>query len=222
MKEETVKIEISEGVGQVSGIFIKPRSLKCWMVLSHGAGAGMDHPFMRRLAEALAVEGIATLRYNFPYMEAGRKAPGSAKVSLRAIESALQLVRKRARGKAVFLGGKSYGGRMSSHLAAQVPIPVAGLVYYGFPLHAPGKVSISRADHLNAVDLPMLFLQGTKDKLADPKSIKKVIAGLTKADLHWIEDGDHSFKVPKRAGRAYEEIITELARVTGRWCDAFL
>ncbi|MDX1629777.1 MAG: alpha/beta fold hydrolase [Fulvivirga sp.] len=213
---EEVKIDIDVKPGVISGIFYIPKQMKALLVLAHGAGAGMTHPFMEGLAAHLAEHGIGTLRFNLPYMEAGKKAPGSPKDAMKGIEKAIATARDHYAETPIFVGGKSYGGRIASHLLAEeTPKHVYGLIFYGFPLHAPGKSSTSRADHLKNVQVPLLFLQGKKDKLADYTLIEKVVSGLDQSDLIAFEHADHSFKRPKKVSK--QSLIPMLAEKTHDW-----
>jgi len=190
-------------------------------VLAHGAGAGMTHAFMAAAAEGLAERGLATLRYQFPYMERGSKrpdAPAAAHAAVRAaVAEAARLLPKTPR----VAGGKSFGGRMTSQAQASSPLPnVCGLVFLGFPLHPAGQPSIARAEHLAEVRVPMLFLQGSRDELADLKLLKQVAAGLgDRATLKVFQDADHSFHVPARTGRKDSEVMAESLDVVAAWID---
>jgi predicted alpha/beta-hydrolase family hydrolase len=196
-----------------------PRAL---LVLGHGAGAGMRHPFMEAVAAALAVRGIGVLRYEFPYMEQRRKRVDPPAVATARVREAVAEAAVRAPGLPLLAGGKSFGGRMTSTAQAHEPLPgVRGLVFLGFPLHAAGRPSRDRAAHLDSVTVPMLFLQGTRDDLADIGLIRTVCAGLgLRATLHEVPDGDHSFRVPKRSGRGSDDVMTDLADAAVRWTDA--
>ena len=219
-ESKPMKIMVSTEIGTVSGLFLKPGKPKALMALAHGAGAGMTHLFMEQLASALADEGIATLRFQFPYMEAGKKRPDSPKVAHQTILAAMEKARKLEPELPLLLAGKSFGGRMSSQLAAQNDLDaVAGLVFYGFPLHAPGKNNTDRAAHLADVSIPMLFLQGTRDTLALPDLIQSVCEPLPLATLQFFEGADHSFKTLKRSGISHEEVIRKLAEKTKKWTD---
>lgn len=208
------RLEI-EGGSAVATRLLRPRGSRAFLVLAHGAGAGMEHPFLEGLAEALGRRGVATLRFQFPYAEAGRRRPDPPRVLTGCVRAALERASKEARGLPLLVGGKSMGGRMSSMLAAREPLPgVRGLVFVGFPLHAAGKPSAERAAHLAEVRLPMLFLQGTRDRLADLEHLIPVCEGLgERALLHVVSDADHGFHVPKRTGRIDEEVREELADV---------
>ena len=192
-------------------------------VFAHGAGAGMNHPFMLRAAEALEARGIATHRYEFPYMQAKKSRPDPPAVAEAAVRNAVAEAALRHPGLPIFAGGKSFGGRMTSQAQASQPMPgVHGLVFFGFPLHPPGRPGTSRAEHLTSVDVPMLFLQGTRDEFAQLDLLQRVIASRgERATLHLIADGDHSFKVPKRTGKSEADVMNELADTfvewTGKW-----
>lgn len=205
----------------VSGLYLDPPGADALLVLGHGAGAGMRHPFMDGLAAALAARRVATLRYQFPYMEAGRRAPDRVPrlvATVRAaVECGLGLVG--AAGRPLVAGGKSMGGRMTSMAAAEAPLRgLAGLAFVGFPLHPAGRPSADRGDHLAGVGLPMLFLQGTRDRLAELDLLRPLLAGLDPAPtLHLVSDADHGFHVPKRSGRTDAEVIDQLAAITADW-----
>ncbi len=209
----------TERVGAVSALLLRPPSARALLVLGHGAGAGMRHPFMQAVAEQLAAQKIATLRYQFPYMEKGKKSPDSQTVLRATIVSAVATAKKTARGLPLLAGGKSMGGRLTSLVAAEGRLPdVQGLIFYGFPLHAAGKPSSERGAHLAEVNVPMLFLQGTRDRLAELDLIRPVCRRLGKrASLHIVEGGDHSFHVPKRSGRTAEDVQNELGESVGAW-----
>jgi predicted alpha/beta-hydrolase family hydrolase len=185
------------------------------LVMSHGAGANMEHVFMEMLAQQLAANRVGTLRFNFPYMEKGGGAPDRPKKAHPTIKAAVEKALEYADGMPILAGGKSFGGRMTSQIAAAGGLEkVKGIVYFGFPLHAPGKPSIERAAHLSDIKVPQLFLQGTRDALANFDLIKEVCKNLKKAKLVKIEGGDHSFKTLKRSGMTHEEAIKQLARET--------
>lgn len=178
------------------------------LVLAHGAGAGMSHPFLASLAEGLASRGIWTLRYQFPYMEAGTKAPDRPDVAQATVRAAAAKARELAPSLPLLAGGKSFGGRMTSGAQAAEAIPgVQGLVFLGFPLHPAGRPSTGRADHLAGIGVPMLFIQGTRDALADIELLPGVLKGLSTAKLILIEGADHSFKLPARCRRATDSRI---------------
>lgn len=195
-------------------------------VLAHGAGAGMRHPFMEAIAAGLASRGIAVLRYEFAYMEKGLKRPDPPKVAQARVREAVEEAGRRFRGLPLFAGGKSFGGRMTSQAQAAEPLPgVHGLAFLGFPLHAAGKPSDERGAHLEQVKVPMLFLQGTRDALADLGLLRPVVARLGKrATLATFDEADHSFHVPARTGRddadvrgaAVDAICAWMAKILGK------
>jgi predicted alpha/beta-hydrolase family hydrolase len=193
-------------------------SPKAVMVLAHGAGAGMEHSFMTAMAERMAARQITTIRFNFPYMEAGRKFPGSPQTNIKAWEEILKKVSGEYPDLPLFMAGKSYGGRMGSHLLSRErELPVKGIIYLGFPLHAPGKDSKDRAAHMTDIQVPQLFLQGTRDKLANIGMMREVVGVLPDATLVEIEEGDHSFKVPKAAGIAQDSVYDDLSEKMANW-----
>jgi predicted alpha/beta-hydrolase family hydrolase len=217
---EAVRFEATGG--SVSGLLLRPPGSRWLLLLAHGAGAGMRHPFMQRVADALGARGVATLRYQFPYMEAGRRRPDHGSKLIATVRAAAAEARRRAPELPLFAGGKSMGGRMTSMAAAEQPLGgVAGLIFFGFPLHPAGRPSRARGEHLAAVGVPMLFLQGTRDPLADLGLLEPVCRELgRRAELHAIEGGDHSFKVLKRSGRGEDEVMAELAEATRAFCEA--
>ena len=190
-------------------------------VFAHGAGAGMNHPFMQRAAEALEARGIAPHRFDFPYMQAKKSRPDPPAVAEEAVRQAVAEAARQHPGLPILAGGKSFGGRMTSQAQASQPMPgVRGLVFFGFPLHPPGRPGTSRAEHLTSVDVPMLFLQGTRDEFAQLDLLQQVVRGLgDRATLHLVEDGDHSFKVPKRTGKSEADVMNELADTFVQWAD---
>ncbi|HKY72925.1 MAG TPA: alpha/beta family hydrolase [Nitrospira sp.] len=202
-------IVVSASVGNVDGLLLRPQEAKWLLVLARGAGAGMQHPFMDRLAHELAGRGVATLRYQFPYMQHRRGRPDLSGVLTATVRAAVAAASAEAPDLSLLAGGKSFGGRMTSLAFAGMPsaappgtADVRGLVFFGFPLHSAGRPSIQRAEHLAKVDMPMLFLQGTRDALADLSLLRPVCAELgPRASLHVIEGADHSFHVLKRSGR---------------------
>jgi hypothetical protein len=199
-----------------------PADARALLVLGHGAGAGMRHPFLEAVTAALTAGGIGVLRYEFPYMEAGKKRVDPPPVATVRVREAVAEAARRSPGLPLLAGGKSFGGRMTSTAQAQAPLPgVRGLVFLGFPLHPAGRPSTDRAAHLDSVAIPMLFLQGTRDDLADIGLIRTVCTGLgRRATLHEVPDGDHSFRVPKRSGRGSGDVLTLLADAIVRWTDA--
>ena len=198
MSTKSFKLEVSPSVGKVSAKYIVPDKPKCIFTLAHGAGAGMDHSFMETLADSLSKAGIATLRFNFPFAEHKKGRPDSPAIAHITIEAAIGKARELNPKLPIFVSGKSFGGRMSSqYLAAHPDSSVNGIIFYGFPLHPSGKPSTERAEHLKALKIPMLFLQGSKDTLATWELIKTVCESLRKATLVKFEGADHSFKAGK-------------------------
>jgi uncharacterized protein len=210
-----------EGRGEVSALLCRPTESRWLLVLGHGAGAGMSHPFMEKLASELAGVGVATLRYQFPYMEQRRRVPDAPTVLTATVAAAVRTAAEAAPGLPLLAGGKSMGGRMTSQAAAQGLLDgVRGLVFFGFPLHPPQQPGTKRAEHLAKVTVPMLFLQGTRDELADLKLLRPVCAKLgTQATLHVIETADHSFHVLKKSGKHDAEVLRELAETTASWAE---
>jgi predicted alpha/beta-hydrolase family hydrolase len=206
-------------IGEVSSILLRPADARWLLVLGHGAGAGMRHPFMTALARELAAERIATFRYQFPYMENRRKAPDRPPTLTATVAAAVRAAHDAAPELPLLAGGKSMGGRMTSTAASENLIPdVRGLVFFGFPLHPPKQPATKRGEHLAKVTQPMLFLQGTRDDLADLSLLKPICKKLGKlATLHIIEGADHSFHVLKSSGKSDGEILRELVRTTAEW-----
>src|SRR5882672_10537917 len=213
-----------EGGGEVSALLLRPAKARRLLVLAHGAGAGMCHPFMEKLAGELAGVGVATLRYQFPYMEGRRRVPDTPAVLVATVVAAVRAAAEAAPGLPLLAGGKSMGGRMTSQAAAQHPLDgVRGLVFFGFPLHPPNRPGTKRAEHLAKVTAPMLFLQGTRDTLADLKLLRPICAQLgSRGTLHVIETADHSFHVLKRSGRSDAEVFQELAETVASWADGIV
>ena len=215
--KRSIKIQVSGSIGKVSAQYIMPSDSKCIISLAHGAGAGMDHPFMLALADSLADRGIASLRFNFPFTENNKKRPDSPAVAQQTIEAAIAKAHQLSATIPVFVAGKSFGGRMSSqYLSTHPDSAVKGIIFYGFPLHAAGKPSIDRADHLKKIKIPMLFLQGSRDALAKYDLIESVCSPLKKATLIKIEGADHSFKSGKI------NTIELLANATNNWVEKIL
>jgi len=219
-KTEALKIAV-EGAGEVSGLLLRPEDARWMMLLAHGAGAGMHHPFMERLAGELASVKIATLRYQFPYMEERRGRPDSPGILTATVAAALNAAKQNAADLPLLAAGKSMGGRMSSQAAAEGLIPgVSGLIFFGFPLHPPNRPGTKRADHLAKVRVPMLFLQGTRDTLADLKLLEPIVKALGRsAKLHIVESADHGFHVLKRSGKTDASVLTELAQTAAAWAE---
>jgi predicted alpha/beta-hydrolase family hydrolase len=207
-----------DGSGPVSALLTSPPQVQACFVLAHGAGAGMRHSFMEAVAAGLAERRIATLRYQFPYMEQGGRRPDTPKVAQATVRSAVAEAARLMPGVPLIAGGKSFGGRMTSQAQAASPLPgVRGLVFLGFPLHPAGRRSDERAKHLSDVHVPMLFLQGTRDDLADLDLLRPVIARLEGATLRVFEHADHSFHVPARSGRKDAEIMQALLDRIAEW-----
>lgn len=215
------KLEIALPDASVSALLIRPRNAPAVYVFAHGAGAGMTHKSMEEIAVGLATRGVATLRYQFPYMENGSKRPDSPAVAHAAVRAAVAEAGRRCGGLPLFAGGKSFGGRMTSQAQALSPMPgVRGLAFLGFPLHAAGKPSSERAKHLAEVKIPMLFLQGTRDALAELSLLEPVVKKLGRtATLHLVKEADHSFHVLKRSGRNDAEVMDEVLDAFAAWVD---
>src|SRR6059058_3339461 len=217
--QKELTFAVGEGVGSVSALLLRPDVARLLHVLAHGAGAGMRHAFLEAIAQRLAERGIATLRYQFPYMERRAGRPDPPAVAAATVRAAVTEAARVAPGLPLVAGGKSFGGRMTSTAQAEAPLPgVRGLLFLGFPLHPPGKPGDKRAEHLDRVQIPMLFLQGDRDEFADMKLLKPVVKRLgERAKLHLVEGGDHSFKVLKRSGRTDADVMSELADAMVRW-----
>src|SRR6516165_11413176 len=209
---EELKFDVEQS-GEVSALLVCPDSARWLLLFAHGAGAGMRHPFMESIAAKLAAVDIATLRYQFPYIEHHRGRPDPPATLTATVAAALHNAQKAAPGLPILAGGKSMGGRMTSQAAAQGLLPgVRGLVFFGFPLHPPKAPGTKRAAHLSKVTTPMLFLQGSRDTLADLTLLRPIIQKLgVLATLHVIESADHGFHVPKRSGKTDEDVLRELA-----------
>ena len=207
------------GAAEVSGLLLGSAKPNFLLVLAHGAGAGMRHDFMEALAGELAEVNIATFRYQFPYMEQGRKSPDRPNVLTATVQAAVTYASQTMPGVPLLAGGKSMGGRMTSQAASLGLLPqIKGIVFFGFPLHPPKQPGSKRADHLAKVPVPMLFLQGTRDTLADLSLLRPITAKLGKlATLHIVDTADHSFHVLKKSGRSDSEILRELAQTTAAW-----
>jgi predicted alpha/beta-hydrolase family hydrolase len=206
---------------RVSGLLQAPREARACYVMAHGAGAGMAHPFMQAMANALAGNGIATLRYQFPYMEQGSKRPDTPKLAQATVRAAVAEASRLVPDLALFAGGKSFGGRMTSQAQAASPLSgVRGLVFVGFPLHPAGRPSDERGAHLFDVQIPMLFLQGTRDQLADLQLLQTLVGKLgTRATLKLFQDADHSFHIPARTGRKDSEVMAEMSQALADWIE---
>jgi predicted alpha/beta-hydrolase family hydrolase len=217
MKTKSLSLKISPSVGSVSAECLVPQKAKCIITLAHGAGAGMNHSFMIELARSLSEEGIASLRFNFPFMENKKGRPDTPAVAHQAIEAAILKAQKLFPKLPLFVAGKSFGGRMTSqYLAAQPHKEIKGVIFYGFPLHPPGKPSVERGEHLKEVRSPMLFIQGTKDEFATGKLIDSVCSSLPLAELVKIEGANHAFKAGK------QDIMKVLTAVTREWIEKMM
>ena len=207
--------------GEVSSLLIQPENAKWLLVLGHGAGTNMRHSTLQTISERLADIGIATFRYQFPYMERGGGGRESQAVALATVRAAVAAAHATAEDLSILVGGHSYSGRMSSLTAAEAPIKqVRGLVFFAFPLHPAGKEGTERAEHLDAVTVPMLFLSGTRDKLAVLDLLEPVCKKLeNKATLHLLDTADHGFKVLKRSRKTKEDVFVEMARVLSEWIE---
>jgi predicted alpha/beta-hydrolase family hydrolase len=207
---------------EVSALLLLPTRATCLLVLAHGAGAGMNHPVMSALANQLAENNVATLRYQFPYMEYRRRVPDKQPLLTATVAAAVRIAAKLAPDLPLFAGGKSMGGRMTSLAASEQQLEsVHGLIFFGFPLHPPKRPSIKRAPHLNLVKQPMLFLQGTRDDLADLTLLRPICESLgPQTTLHIIEAADHSFHVLKRSGKTDPQVLAELSGTVKAWTAA--
>jgi predicted alpha/beta-hydrolase family hydrolase len=207
---------------RVSGLLQVPQKARVCYVLAHGAGAGMSHPFMAGVADGLAERSIATMRYQFPYMELGSKRPDAPKLAQATVRAAVSQASHLVPKLALVAGGKSFGGRMTSQAQAALPLPgVRALVFLGFPLHPAGRPSHERASHLFEVKIPMLFLQGTRDPLADTHTLQALVERLGKrATLKLFQEADHSFHVPVRTGRTDVEVRTEVLDTLASWLQS--
>lgn len=216
---EAQSIVIPVGDGQVSGLSLRPENAKALFVFAHGAGVGMTHRSMASNAEGLAERGIATLRYQFPYMEKGGGRPDPPRIAHSAVRAAVAQAAVLAPDLPLFAGGRSFGGRMTSQAQAESPLPgVRGLAFLGFPLHPAGKPGVERAEHLSQVRIPMLFVSGDRDALAELNLLKPLIGDLgDRATLHVVIDADHSFKVPAKSGRTPADAETEALDAMADW-----
>jgi uncharacterized protein len=217
---QSIVIAVSE-TQRVSGLLQLPEKVRACCVLGHGAGAGMTHPFMAMIASGLFERGIATLRYQFPYMEQKSKRPDTPKVAQATVRAAVQEAARLVSNVPLFAGGKSFGSRMTSQAQAATPLPdVRGLVFLGFPLHPAGQPSSDRAKHLFDVQIPMLFLQGARDDLAHLPLLEPLCKQLgSRATLKLFQDAEHSFHVPARSGRKDSEVMIELLDALAAWVD---
>ena len=212
---------VGDATPDVGALWCRPADAVAAYVFAHGAGAGMEHAFMARVATELADRGVATLRYQFPYLEAGKRRPDPPKRLAHTVRRAVARAAELAPDLPLFAGGKSMGGRMTSTAASEEALPgVRGLVFLGFPLHPPKKPGTLRAVHLSDVTVPMLFLSGTRDDLADLELLRPTLAPLELAELHVVEGGDHSLQVLKRSGRTNDEAMAEVCDTAVRWMNA--
>src|SRR5881628_4271815 len=213
-----VRIAVGER-GDVSGLLLRPDGARLLYVLAHGVGAGMRHPFLESISQRLAERRIATLRYQFPYVEKRARRPDPPAVAAATVRAAVIEAARVAPGLPLVAGGKSFGGRMTSTAQAEAPLPgVRGLLFLGFPLHPPGRPDDKRAEHLAQVRVPMLFLQGDRDEFADLTLLGPVIKQLgERATLHLVAGGDHSFHVLKRSGRTDARVMAELVETIVAW-----
>jgi predicted alpha/beta-hydrolase family hydrolase len=220
MSGEKLRFRV-EGAGEVSALLVRPAKPRWLLVLAHGAGAGMYHSFLQNLVAELAEEDVASLRYQFPYMEARRRVPDKPEVLTATVREAVRTAAAAAPKLPLLAGGKSMGGRMTSQAAALGLLPgIKGIVFYGFPLHPPNRPDTKRGDHLSRVQIPMLFLQGSRDAFADLTLLRPVVAKLgSRSTLHLIDNADHSFHMPKSSGRNDAEVLRELARTTVSWAE---
>lgn len=223
-----LKIRVPEAEVEAAALLERPQKARFLLVLAHGAGAGMRHPFLESLATELSGAGVATLRYQFPYMQLGRRRPDPPAVLTATVRAAIDAAAEVCSDLPLLAGGKSLGGRMTSHVFSELSRSdtteavrrVRGLVFFGFPLHAPGRLGTKRSEHLERVALPMLFLQGTRDSLADLSLLRPLCAQLSpRATLHIVDTADHSFHVLKRSRRTDAAVLHGLAGVTASWAD---
>lgn len=215
-------VSISVGPQRVSGLLFRPDDAKALFVFAHGAGVGMNHPSMASAAEGLAARGIATLRFNFPFMEKGSGRPDPPRIAHLAVRAAVGAAAETAGDLPLFAGGRSFGGRMASQAQALEPLPdVRGLAFLGFPLHPAGQPGTERADHLEQIKIPMLFVSGSRDALADISLLKPLLATLGEAaTLHVVDQGDHGLRVPAKSGRTSEEAQAEALDAIAEWMKA--
>jgi len=222
--QKELRFNVSPEQGQVSAILNLPKNALAGLIIAHGAGTDMRHIFMEELTSGLAEKQISTFRFNFPYKEKGKGGPNSAKILKQSIRQAVMIAKENMSEIALFAGGKSMGGRMTSLAASEEELPnINGLIFFGFPLHAPGKPGTERAEQLFQVEVPMLFLQGPRDTLAKPELLTPIINKLgRKANLHMVEGADHSFKVLKRSERTQEEVMRELVEISSTWMKSHI
>jgi predicted alpha/beta-hydrolase family hydrolase len=216
-----LRVAVGERTGAVSALLVQPAGAEQLLVLAHGAGAGMRHAFLASMSERLAAHRVATLRYQFPYVERGSRRPDPPAVLEATVRAAAAKGAELAEGRPLFAGGKSMGGRMTSRAQAAEPLPgVLGLVFLGFPLHPAGRPATERADHLAAVRVPMLFLQGTRDELAVLELLAPICRRLPHATLSVIDGADHSFRTPRRRGLSDGDVLDTLAAAVKNWISS--
>ena len=212
------ELRFEAGADRLDALLLRPERARLLYVLAHGAGAGMRHVFLQRIAEALAELAVATFRFQFPYTQAGRRRPDDAAVLRGAVRAAVNAAHDAAPDLPMIAGGKSMGGRMTTQSQAEAPLPgVRGIALLGFPLHPARRPATSRAEHLAQVDVPQLYLQGTRDELARLSLLRPILSTLPRAELRVIEGADHSFHVLRRSGRSDAEVIAELAAAVAEW-----
>ena len=218
MTAQGLKLDLENG-SSVSALLLRPEPARGCFVFAHSAGAGMSHPSMEAAATGLCDRGIATLRYQFPYMEKGSRRPDAPAAAHAAVRAAVKEAARCCSGMPLIAGGRSFGGRMTSQAQAIAPLPsVRGLAFLGFPLHPAGKPSVARAAHLSGIKIPMLFLQGTRDGLAEMSLLEPVVTSLGGlASLHVVRDADHSFHVLARSGRNDAEVMSEVLDAFATW-----
>jgi predicted alpha/beta-hydrolase family hydrolase len=218
MQVMPLRLEVPE-IGVVSALWQAPPRASASLVLAHGAGAGMTHRSLVAIADGFAGLGVATLRYQFPYMEKGSRRPDGPAVAHATVRAAVAEARRQGQGLRLFAGGRSFGGRMTSQAQALEPLEgVAGLVFFAFPLHPAGKPSLTRAEHLSAVAVPMLFLQGSNDALAQVDLLQQTVQGLEgRATLDLVADADHAFHVPAKTGRKDPEVLAAALQRAAEW-----
>lgn len=216
MTATSLKIGVDDG--EVSALWMAPDDARVALVLAHGAGAGMTHKSMEAVADGLARRGVASLRYNFPFMERGGKRPDAPALAHAAVRAAVTEAQRLAPTLPLFAGGRSFGGRMTSQAEALAPLGVKGLVFFAFPLHPAGKPGIERARHLADIGAPMLFLQGTNDALAQCDLLEPVVAALgARATLVFADHADHSYHVPAKSGRKDAQVLDEILDAARDW-----
>ncbi len=220
-KQTDIHFTVDEAIGAVTATLTLPPGAQWLFVFAHGAGAGMHHPFLRSMSEILCNHSIATFRYQFPYMEQGKRPPDRAEILQKTVRRAVETAREHAPDLSIVAGGKSMGGRMTSQAYAHASIPgVRGLIFVGFPLHPAKKPSLKRGKHLHNLSIPMIFIQGTRDTLADMNLITSTCNSLgPHAHLHVVDGADHAFHVLKRSGRTNREVQSEIGHAISKWID---